>query len=393
MLIDCGSPSVLIRDDLASTLHLHHFKLRKLFPLGDAWGAGEQVSHEWVKLRVSSADSSWTSITCQAIIVPSLCVPVLLGNLFLKFNHLIIDLEHPSIIDKRTNFDLLHPPSISPPSVLLPPRERRNATAEDSELIAHHQLALHRDIMCDLLLNTPPVPPITSSSISVIASICECVEDLAFLATLTHENADMKSRFADLFPLDIPNLEELPTNVYHHFRLKDPNLIITRCQYDCPKKYREAWKMLLQQHLDAGRMRPSSSPYASPSFLIPKADPTALPCWVNDYRVLNANIIPDVYPLPSIQEILSDCGKGTIWGKLNMTNSFFQTHIHPDDIPYTAVTTPFSLCEWTVMPQGCRNAPVSHQSRIFKALRPYIGSICHVYLDDIIIWSSLLDEH
>ena len=76
-----------------------------------------------------------------------------------------------------------------------------------------------------------------------------------------------------------------------------------------------------------------------------------------------------------------------------MTNSFFQTRVHPDDIPYTAVTTPFGLYEWLVMPQGGRNAPATHQRRIFNALRPLIGSICHIYLDDIIIWSDNLVSH
>ena len=30
---------------------------------------------------------------------------------------------------------------------------------------------------------------------------------------------------------------------------------------------------------------------------------------------------------------------------------------------------------------------------MFAALRPLIGSICHVYLDDIVIWSQNIDEH
>ncbi len=126
---------------------------------------------------------------------------------------------------------------------------------------------------------------------------------------------------------------------------------------------------------------------------MPKADPTALPRWVNDYRTLNENTVPDIHPLPSIQEILSDCARGKIWGKLDMTNSFFQTRVHPDHIKYTAITTPFGLYEWTVMPQGCRNAPSTHQRRMYSALRPHIGSICHVYLDDIIIWSQSIEEH
>jgi len=76
-----------------------------------------------------------------------------------------------------------------------------------------------------------------------------------------------------------------------------------------------------------------------------------------------------------------------------MTNSFFQTRIHPDDIKYTAIDTPRGLHEWTVMPQGGRNAPATHQRRMFIALRGLIGKICHAYLDDIIIWSQTVSEH
>lgn len=67
--------------------------------------------------------------------------------------------------------------------------------------------------------------------------------------------------------------------------------------------------------------------------------------------------------------------------------------MHPDDIKYTAVMTPFGLWEWVVMPMGCRNAPSTHQRRMNHALRKYIGRICHVYLDDIIIWSQSVEEH
>jgi len=36
----------------------------------------------------------------------------------------------------------------------------------------------------------------------------------------------------------------------------------------------------------------------SPAFLIPKADKTTLPQWVNDYHALNANTIMDAHLLP-----------------------------------------------------------------------------------------------
>ena len=67
------------------------------------------------------------------------------------------------------------------------------------------------------------------------------------------------------------------------------------------------------------------------------------PYWVNDYCTLNSKTILDVHPLSHMDNILADCTKGKFWSKPDMTNSLFQTLVHPDDIPLTAVTTPFSL--------------------------------------------------
>lgn len=133
--------------------------------------------------------------------------------------------------------------------------------------------------------------------------------------------------------------------------------------------------------------------YASPSFIIPKAGVAVLPWWVNNYQKLNSITVPDCYPLPCIEDILVDCSKGKIWGKIDMTNSFFQTLVNPDHVKYTATLTPFGLWEWVVMPMGLQNALLTHQRHVMLALSELIGKICHVYLDNIIIWSSSLVEH
>ena len=151
--------------------------------------------------------------------------------------------------------------------------------------------------------------------------------------------------------------------------------------------------MLIQQHLDAGRICPSNSAHTSPAFIVPKADAAVLPRWVNDYRALNTNTVMDSHPLPRVDDILADCAKGKIWSVIDMTNSFFQTRVHPDDIHLTAVTTPFGLYEWLAMPMGLRNSPAIHQRRMTAALRERLGKICHIYLDDIIIWSDTIADH
>jgi hypothetical protein len=72
------------------------------------------------------------------------------------------------------------------------------------------------------------------------------------------------------------------------------------------------WAELIRQHLDAGRIWPLNSAHPSPAFLVLKADTNVLPCWVNDYQVLNANTVMDSHLLPRIDNILADCAKGKV---------------------------------------------------------------------------------
>jgi hypothetical protein len=225
-----------------------------------------------------------------------------------------------------------------------------------------------------------------------VAAIHICIEQLVNHEQLDCMNDAIKIKYSVVFS-PIPHIDDLPTNVYCRIQLKDVSKTFAMCSYSMPHKYKEVWATLIQQHLDARRIRPSNSAHASPAFIIPKADATVLPRWVNDYRALNSNTITDAHPLPQIDNILMDCAKGKIWSKLNMTNLFFQMRVHPDDVHLMAVMTPLGLYEWEAMPMGYKNVLAIHQRRMTAALQKYLGKFCHIYLDDIVIWSNDVAEH
>jgi hypothetical protein len=186
---------------------------------------------------------------------------------------------------------------------------------------------------------------------NIIAAMRTHIETLTAQEKMDKLDTAVKEKYSNIF-FAIPHIDDLPTNVYCRIQLKDATKTITTRSYSTPRKYKEAWAELIRQHLDAGRIWPSNSAHTSPAFLVPKADTNILPRWVNDYRTLNANTIMDSHPLPRIDDILADCTKGKVWSVINMTNSFFQTRVHPDDIHLTAITTPLGLYEWLVMPMG-----------------------------------------
>ena len=257
----------------------------------------------------------------------------------------------------------------------------------------HECLVKHNHKTINLLAKNPNKRPLLiTTSPNILASLHERARLPGQEHILLEHETALREQFQAVFA-PLPHADDLPNTPVARIKLKDPDTMIKTRNYPCPRKWKEAWHTLLQQHLEAGRICPSDAPAGSGAFIIPKADPTVLPRWVNDYRQLNTNTITDSFPLPCISEILSDCGTGKYFASLDMTNSFFQTRMHPDDIKLTAVNMPWGLYEWVVMPMGIKNAPAIHQRRVTSALRPFIGRICHVYLDDIVIWSKTIDVH
>ena len=186
------------------------------------------------------------------------------------------------------------------------------------------------------------LPSPTTAKLDIVGAVCEHLEELTAQDQLKCMGSEVFSKYKTAFQ-PIPHINNLPTDVYCRIQLKDATRSIATRSYSSPWKYREAWQTY---HEDVGQIHPSNSSSASPSFLVPKSDTTVLPCWVNDYCVLNSNMVLDLYPLPHVDDILTDCAKCHIWSCLDMTNSFFQTWVHPDDVHLTAVTTPFGLYEW-----------------------------------------------
>lgn len=272
-----------------------------------------------VKLSLTSTDNVWTSRVVYTVITPGLCMPIILGLPFLETNNIVCDHANQSCIDKVSSYNLLNPVKVFPPP---PPRMKAKDQIKFTKLAKKLTLAelmiVSRERIREKKQTFEDVKPL-----DVIGAVRTTIEKLATAEHLTHLGDEIKSEFKQIFE-PIPHVTELPTDYYAHIRLKNAEKTIQNRLYPCPRKYRDAWHILLDKHLHAGQIRPSSSATASPSFIIPKADPTALPRWVNDYRQLNANTIPNNHPLPRIDDILNNCTKGKIWSTIDMTNSFYK---------------------------------------------------------------------
>jgi hypothetical protein len=121
-----------------------------------------------------------------------------------------------------------------------------------------------------------------------------------------------------------------------------------------PKELAEL-KNQLQELLDKGYIRPSSSPWGSPVLFVKKNDGSLQMCV--DYRPLNAVTIKNKYPLPRIDVLFDQLASANVFSKIDLQSGYHQIKIRASDIPKTAFSTRYGLYEFLVMSFGLTNAP------------------------------------
>lgn len=186
------------------------------------------------------------------------------------------------------------------------------------------------------------------------------------------------------------------TNVIkHRIRTADDLPCYTK-SYRYPFCHKDEVQRQISKMLEQGIIKPSTSPWASPIWIVPKKeDASGNKKWrlVIDYRKLNLKTIDDRYPIPNITEILDKLGRCQYFTTLDLASGFHQIEVHPDDVQKTAFSVDHGLYEFVRMPFGLKNAPATFQRVMDHVLKDLIGKCCLVYMDDIIIFSASLQEH
>ncbi|KAG8192707.1 hypothetical protein JTE90_009730 [Oedothorax gibbosus] len=178
-----------------------------------------------------------------------------------------------------------------------------------------------------------------------------------------------------------------PHDTVHHIITKGPP-VTARPRRLHPKSH-DAVKAEFEFLLSQGIIRPSKSPWSSPLHVVPKQDSTVRP--VGDYRRLNSVTEFDSYPIPHLHDFAHALHGKTIFSKLDIFKAFHQIPIAEQDIPKTAVTTPWGLYEYTCLCFGLVNAPQTFMRFMHEVLRGL--PFCYVYLDDILCFSESHEEH
>ena len=148
----------------------------------------------------------------------------------------------------------------------------------------------------------------------------------------------------------------------------------------------------IEQLASSGVIRPSHSPWASNVVLVRKKDGKLRMCV--DYRQLNNRTVKDSYALPRIEEILDTLAGSKYFSVLDMKSGYHQVEVLEEHKCRTAFTVgPLGFWEFNRLPFGLSNSPATYQRLMEQCLGDLNMKICAIYLDDLIIFSSTLEEH
>ena len=100
---------------------------------------------------------------------------------------------------------------------------------------------------------------------------------------------------------------------------------------------------------------------------------------------------------PVWDDLLDQLGNSRYFTTMDLARGYWQIRVAPSSREKTAFVTPYVLFQFRVMPFGLTNAPAVFQRLMQTALmslNPVGGQqFVSMYIDDVLVFSQMLEEH
>jgi hypothetical protein len=169
---------------------------------------------------------------------------------------------------------------------------------------------------------------------------------------------------------------------------------VRRGPYRIPYSQHADVQHAVQEMLDAGVIRESTSAWNAPLILVRKKTNDGSVKWrpVLDFRGLNKVTKRENFPFPNLQEALDQVGDAHLFSVLDLCSGYWQVEIEESSKEKTSFATPFGQYECNRLGFGLMNAPSTFVRLMSKVLCGILKGVA-VYMDDLLVYSTDVTEH
>jgi hypothetical protein len=196
--------------------------------------------------------------------------------------------------------------------------------------------------------------------------------------------------YPDVFPEEVPGMPP-DCDIEFSIELLPGTTLISERPYRMDVKDLVELKNQIEELLEKGFIRPSSSPWGAPVPFVSKKDGSRRMCV--DYRSLNEVTIKNKYPLPWLEDLFDQMRGAKIFSKIDLRLEYHQLKIRAEDVPKTTFTTRYGLYEFLVMSFGLTNAPAYFMNLMNKVFMEYLDRFVVIFIDDILVYSPNEEAH
>lgn len=111
------------------------------------------------------------------------------------------------------------------------------------------------------------------------------------------------------------------------------------------------------------------------------------------FRQLNKLTIKNKYPLPQIDDLFDQVKGVVVFSKIDLRSGYHEIRIKDECIYKLAFRTRYGHYDFVVLPFRLTNATATLMRMMNGIFHPYLYKFILIFIDDILVYSRIIEEH